>query len=229
MTSNSGVDVKNSHFLLYMATLITNSSPFLEPLDYANQDANAQANIDAQIIAGDEFLRKSLNRILLQDTYTDEKHDGNGRKSIFVSNPPIISLTDIDIVSTDFNGNETTTTLTATKFDLKLSTGEIRFKPGSFTSDGASWFTEGFQNIQITYSGGFVADSNSLKPMELVLAEFVIEMFDPNEAVTGIEKEKLGDYFYSRGTNAWDKLLVKHSQIMKLYKIVRVNSYRGNI
>lgn len=212
-----------------MTTLIDNTSAFLEPLDYNNQDAAAQANIDALIIAGDEFLRKSLHRILLQDTYTDEKHDGNGRKSIYVNNPPLISLTDIAIVTTDFNGNDTTTTLDATKFDLKLSTGEIRFKPGSFTSDGASFFTEGFQNIQITYSGGFVTNSDKLKPMELVLAEFVIEMFDPNEGVLGIEKEKLGDYFYSKGTDSWNKILVKHKEIMKLYKIIRVNSYRGNI
>lgn len=205
-----------------VAQLINNTSPFLEILDYTNQDTAAQANIDALIIAGDEWLRKTLNRIVLRADYTDEKHEGNGLRSIFVKNPPINTLTDIDIVATDFNGADVTTTYLATKFDLKTNTGEIRFKPGSFISDGAGFFTEGFQNIRITYNGGWDSSNIKLQPLKLIEAEFVIQMFDPNESVTGIEKEKLGDYFYSRGSNAWAKLLVKHRQILNLYKKIRV-------
>ena len=108
-----------------MSQLIDNTSAFLEPIDYNNQDVAAKANIDALIIAGDEWLKKALNRIVLQDDYTDEKYDGNGLKSIFVKNPPINTLTDIDIVATDFNGNDVTTTHLATKFDLKTNTDEI--------------------------------------------------------------------------------------------------------
>ena len=77
-------------------------------------------------------------------------------------------------------------------------------------------------HIRITYNGGWALGNDKLQPLKLVLAEFVIEMFDPNESVLGIEKEKLGDYFYSRGTDAWNKLLVKHRQILMLYKKIRV-------
>ena len=82
-----------------MANLISNTSAFLEVLDYNNLTTAEKALVDALITAGSEWIERYCNRIFLAAAYTDEAHDGNGWDSIFVKNPPINSLTDIDLVS----------------------------------------------------------------------------------------------------------------------------------
>jgi len=203
-----------------MANLILNTSPYLQPLDYSNMSTAEKALVDALITMATEQIERYCRRTFAAADYTDEKHDGNGWRSIFVKNPPLNSLTDVDIVESDFSSDSTTTTYAATKFDTKAATGEIRFKPGSFLSSGRGVFSEGFQNIQITYNGGFASVPQGI---QLACAEMVIQMFDPSEATDLIEKEKIGDYFYAKAKNAFQKMLLTKKKILDSYKIRRIS------
>lgn len=202
-----------------MADLITNTSAFLEPLDYTNRSIAEKAIIDALITSASEIFEKHCNRIFLTDTYTDELQDGNGWDTIHVNNPPLTVLTDIDIVHRAFDGTNTTTTYTGSKFNIHINSGEIRFKPGDFLTTSGGLFAQGFQNVQITYVGGF---SSVPKPIQRLAAKYVIQSFDPTEDVQGLQKERLGDYFYDRGKDFLNALLFNDKKELDMYKIRRV-------
>lgn len=202
-----------------MTALLKPTDPLLDPLDYNELDTGPQTQVAALIEAATTWIEKYCNRTFRQTTYTDEAHDGNGELFIYVKNSPIITLTTVTIQESSFSGSSTSTDFAASKFDTKLATGKIKFKPGSFLSSGASHFTEGFQNVLIDYVGGF---AQVPEPIKLVASQFVIEQFDPSLSPQGIEKEKLGNYFYSRGTTFFNQLLVRHRQILDSYRRIRV-------
>ena len=195
-----------------MANLITNTSPFLDVLEYNSRSTTEKAVIDALITAGSEWLERYCRRVFTATNYIDEIHDGTGENCIFVANPPINSLTDIDIV-----GTSSTTTYLATKFKYESKTGEIQFKRG--TDSDCFYFPEDFQNIKITYNGGF---STIPSNVQLLCADYVIELFDQSLKDELIEKEKLGDYFYAKGINYYDKLSFSKKKILASYRLRRV-------
>lgn len=199
--------------------LIEPGDPLLANLDFTNLEALEQAQIRALTEAATTWIEKYTNRVFRSTVYVDEAHDGNGELYIYVKNPPLITLTQVTIQETSFSGATTSTDFAASKFDTNTDTGKIKFKPGSFLSSGASKFTEGFQNVLIDYTGGF---DPIPEPIKLVAAEFIVEMFDPSEKVGGIEKEKLGNYFYSKGTKFFEQLVYKHRHILDSYRILRV-------
>lgn len=202
-----------------MADLITNESVFLEPIDYGNRDASEQAFIDGLIAVASEYIERKCNRVFIATTYIDEIHDGQGWNSIFVSNPPINSLTDIEIIFSSTDTDTTSEVFTADKFKFNIKTGDIRFKPGAFTSSGGHLFPDGFRNVEITYNGGF---AEVPQPIQMLTADFVIQSFDPTESVEGIEKEKIGDYFYAKGKNYIASLPFLKKQILNNYRVRRV-------
>lgn len=198
--------------------LIESADPLLTVLDISNLDAGEQAQVNALADAATTWIQKYCNRIFKKTTYTDEAHNGNGERFIYVDNPPIISLSTVTIQSTSFSSSTTSTDFAASKFDTKLSSGKIQFKSQSFLSGGGS-FDQGFQNVLIDYTGGF---SSIPEPVKLIAAQFIIEMFDPGESVQGIEKEKLGNYFYSRGTNYFQNLTFNQKIILESYRLRRI-------
>lgn len=205
-----------------MGSIITTASVYLEPLDYTNLSSSEQAYVDGLIDVAEDYLQNRFwNRQIAAADYTDEVQNGTGEPSIFVKNPPINSLTDIDIVTTSFNSATTTTTYAASKFDYNSKTGEIRFKPGSFLSEAGGIFEQGFQNVQITYNGGFSPVSATLK---MLVAKFVIYSYDPSGLDDMIEKEKLGEYFYSKAVELIQKFPMSDKKLFDSYKIRRVPS-----
>ena len=202
-----------------MANLITNASPFLEALDYTNRTTAQKATIDALITAASEFIELECDRTFLSATHTDEAHDGNDWNFIFVKNPPLTSLTDIDLITYNaVTGAVETTTLLATKFTVEENTGEITFKP-DVVLDTAKIFPEGNQNIHITYVGGYAAVPEAIK---MLTADFVIQMYAPEELEGALQKEKLGDYFYDKGNNFLERLSFSKRKILSMYKIRKV-------
>jgi hypothetical protein len=201
-----------------MADLIASSSPFLEPLDYDNLSSDEQAFVDALITAGSAWIEKYCNRVFAAADYTDEVLDGNGWDSIFIDNPPINSLTDIDITCYNFDGGETTTTYLGTKFLFHAKSGEIKFKPATFISS-PTIFVEGFQNIKITYNGGYAAVPDVI---QMLCAEFVMQMFDPSILSDLLERERIGDYSYTRAKEYFDKVSFSKRQMLNSYKLRKV-------
>ena len=204
-----------------MTNLIAPGDPLLADLDFNNLEAAKQAQLNALADTATTWIEKYCNRVFRRTVYNDEAHNGNSELWIYVNNPPIISLGTITIQETSFIGDSTSTDYAASKFDTKLGTGKIRFKPGSFLSSGGGLFSGGFQNILIDYTGGF---DPVPEPVKLVASQFIIEMFDPSEDIRGIEKEKLGNYFYSKGSNYFQNLTFKTKIILDGYKLRRVNS-----
>ena len=47
-------------------------------------------------------------------------------------------------------------------------------------------------------------------------------MFDPTLKTDGLEKEKLGDYFYAKGVNFFEKLVFSKKKMLDRYKIRKV-------
>ena len=135
-----------------MANLIANSDPHLNPLDYNNLSAADMVQVDALITTGSEYIERYCNRVFASAVITDEVHNGNGFNSIFVRNPPITTLTQIEIISAySSTGSDTYDTHAATKFLYDEQTGEINWKPGFWFGDTTGGvFPKGFQNIMVT-------------------------------------------------------------------------------
>lgn len=186
--------------------LITGLSAFLEPLGYANLTASEQAYIDAYLEAASGYLEKRLNRTLAAADYA-EIHNGDNKGSLNLKNPPINSLTQVVVVGCS------NTTYDATCF-LYSSGGTVRWNPYS-SETILNYFPMGFQNITVTYNGGFTTIPAALQAL---VAEMVLESWDPSLLSSGMQKERLGQYFYDRGKDFWDKILFKRSEIVALYK-----------
>ncbi len=204
-----------------MTTLIEPGDPLLTVLDFDNLEVGEQAQLNALAIAATTWIEKYCHRIFRKTIYIDETHNGNNELWIYVNNPPIISLGTVTIQESNFSGDSVSTDFTSDKFDVKFSTGKIRFKPNSFLASTTGLFSTGFQNVLLDYTGGF---SPVPEPIKLVASKFIIEMFDPSEDVQNIEKEKLGNYFYSKGTQFFEQLTFKTKVILESYRIRRVNS-----
>lgn len=203
-------------------SIITTASPHLAPLDYNNLLANEQAYISSLLTVAEEYLQDRFwHRQIEAATYTDEIHDGTGEPSIFVNNIPLNSITDIDITYTNYNSATVTETYVASKFDINTKTGEIRFKPGSFLSEAGGYFPEGFQNIKITYNGGFSPVPETIK---YLIAKFIIHAYDPSALPDTIEKEKLGEYFYSKSKELIQSFPFSDKKLFDSYILRRVPS-----
>ena len=196
-----------------MANLITNSSVYLNSIDYGSLIASEQAQIDGLITAVSLLIERECNRIFLYATYTEEKNDGTGYNIIFVKNPPITTLTSIIKVSS------TNTTVLATQFEFDANTGEIRWKTYDITStaDFIGTFPRGFNNILVNYIGGFAIVP---EPIQMLAADMVIEAFDPGLSLGNIESEKLGQYFVKMKKDSFNQTLLKQKKIINLYKII---------
>lgn len=147
--------------------------------------------INATVAAAENTCGRKFTR----GTYTDV-FDGNNDRLLMVRTVPLVSITTIDIT----DDGEVVTSYAGDKFRFDVETGEIRWKP----TEG-SWFPRGFQNISVTYVGGYDPLPADLQSAIIQGAAFFIgEEQDP----AGIIKEKLGDYevtyaFDPRSMSMW--------------------------
>ena len=202
-----------------MPNLIESSDPLLGNLDFDNLGVGEQAQVNALALVATEWIERVCNRTFRKTVYTDETHDGNGELWIYIRNAPIITLTQVTIQESNFSGDSVSTDFAASKFDIKESSGKIRFKPNSFLASTTGLFSAGFQNILIDYTGGYIQVP---EPIRLVASQFIMEMFDPSSIPQNIEKEKLGNYFLSKGVNYFSNLTFNTKQILNSYKQRRV-------
>lgn len=198
-------------------TIITSSSAFLKDLQYSELSASEQAMVDALISVANDFIEDRIcNRIFTAADYTDEISDGTGWNSLFVKNPPINSLTSVvihDISSED----DVTTTLSSMALLYDPKTGEIQRKNGCA-------FPQGFRNIYVNYNGGFV----TIPPaVEQIAAAFVVQFYDPTLLTDGIQKERIGDYFYDKGVNWFQQLPFNIKKMLSSYRIRTMQSNWG--
>ena len=201
-----------------MANLIDNTSALLQPLDYSNRSTDEQAYINALITVASEAIEHECNRTFISTVYTNEVHSGSGQNSIFVFNPPIISLTSVIYV------RDTNTTIAASDLAYDVNTGEIRWKLSpqdvSATNTFGKVFTEGFRNFLINYTGGYASVPATI---QMLCAQLTIEQYDPEAAKNGIKKEKLGQYFVEYNTAKLQSSIMDNKSIIGDYKIRKVS------
>ena len=201
--------------------LITNLNALLEELDYSNKTPGQQAQIDALIEVSSELIEKYCNRHFLLDTYIDEKHNGNNKNSLFLDNIPIVSIDLITIEASGGLGADTDFDGSYFKFDT--SDGEIQWDNNYLLQNAVvDWighFPQGFNNILVTYDGGF---TEVPKPIEFACADLVKQGFSPEMGFGNLEFEKLGQYFYKLRKEQIDKALLTHRKILQMYKLYRV-------
>jgi hypothetical protein len=89
-------------------------------------------------------------------TYTDEYYNGDGTSLLFLKQYPIVSITSI--------------TIDDTAVDNVTDRDYVRYNPnnGGLYLMGAV-FTQGFQNVKITYEAGYAAGS---EPNEIINAVY---------------------------------------------------------
>lgn len=186
---------------------IDNTSPFFEVLDYQNQTAAAQANIDALIQYASECIELECNRVFAADDI-EEKHDGDNQNYLIVKNPPINSLTSITIFDSEIDGSN---------FIYKANSGEIRWNTNltylSQTNFYYNNFPLGFQNITVNYNGGFETIPTTIK---LICAEAVIEYFNREDAAFQIKNEKLGPNSFK---SFIDQVIFNKRKMLHKYKL----------
>lgn len=96
-------------------------------------------------------IQQMTGRRFIQATYTNELHDGTDlyastrRRFLVLKNGPVQSVSSVQY-NTGTPGNPTWTTLSSAFYNVDLSVGAIHF------ADGAPF---GYQNIRVTYTGGF--------------------------------------------------------------------------
>lgn len=192
--------------------LIAPESPLLYDIGYANLSVEQQAQIDALINVATTRIQRFCNRIFEAADYL-EYHNGSGGAQIFVNNPPINSLTSIGFITSE------TTTVDGDQFTYHSKQGQIKWLNQSLEAAAVEflgYFFQGDNNILISYNGGW---SEIPWDIQEVCAEAVKEMFDPSLASGGMQKEKLGQYFYDRGSGAITRALMPHRKVMSEYKI----------
>lgn len=169
-------------------TFINNTSPFLDVLDYQNRTDGEKANIDALIEYTSECIENQCGRIFTATDIDSEAHNGENDEYLVVKNPPINSLDSIVIKSVSGD-----ITIDGDQFTYDSGSGEIRIDPfQTNTTTGEIFycvFPRGFQNILVTYNGGFVIVP---KTIEFICAEAVIEVFSRADAFQQVKTEKIG-------------------------------------
>lgn len=142
-----------------------------------------------------------------------EKFDGDGTQTLRVSNGPISSITSVKF------GNATQTTLDSTSYthDSKRTVLLLPRSSGGFMQrddwgqpsigNGGSSFPEGFQNIEVVYSGGYAANAIP-DDLKLVCFRFVDHYADSR----GHDMEKLSQAIGN--TNATMKSTIEFRERM---------------
>ena len=192
--------------------LILSSSPLLHRLEYASLSSDQQNVVISLIEVASELIEKYCNRTFASATYT-EKLNGNNDSFIIIRNPPIVSITNVKFID-QATGDEETVLGAEFTFEPKLGTIYWnQYSESSSPFNGS--FPEAQQNITVKYIGGF---SDIPMPIQAVCAQMVEMLYDPTIGTGGLEKEKLGEYFYQLNVEKLSKLLTDQNKMLALYR-----------
>jgi hypothetical protein len=113
-----------------------------------------------------------------------ETYDGDGSPELWLNVIPVTSIDSVSILDDD--GTENSLTVSHIRIDSDI--GRIRI-----VSSEAEYyvFPRGFQNIKITYTGGFASIPEDLQEALVSWAQY---LHARSRQDTSIESEKLGDY-----------------------------------
>ena len=141
------------------------------------------------IEAASDAIEGWCDRVFTSTAYT-ETQDGNGLHWLYVYNPPIISLTSVQII----DSSEDTETILADQFRYGGDAGEIVFKPTN--SSSYSVFPEERRNIVVNYTGGYATIPDDIQE---AVVQTIQEMYKvTNTKNPGLKQIRLGEYSETR-------------------------------
>lgn len=113
--------------------------------DYLKIDHSAEDNLIQRLVdRATAMIQQDNKRDLLQKVYTDETYNGEGHDMLFIKNFPVQSITSLSIDDQQLQPED---------YSLDPSTGIVN-----------GFFPEGWQNIKVTYTGGYPANDPELQP-----------------------------------------------------------------
>ena len=155
----------------------------------------ARADLPLLISAASQMIETHCNRTFALNTAIVEWHDGKDVGRLFLRQPPVQAVTAINLNgealdNTDQNG-----------WTFRPDTGELRRGPPWGSIDFCSVFSEGSQNVQVTYSGGY-----SPIPPAVILAcvQQVKHMADLSKDTGLYKSEQIGDWRMEINPDALD-------------------------
>jgi hypothetical protein len=144
-------------------------------LEYLLDDAS----LKAEHYCGRPFELKSYSEVL----------NGTGLNQLFLTVTPLFEIEQVDIVD-PIDRTTTTYLLADDAFDFEEATGQIRFK------DLSLYFTAGFQNVTVTYTGGYY---DIPTPVQDAVCMMVLQIASQgsSSADLALGANSSGDYSYT--------------------------------
>lgn len=155
------------------------------------------------------------NREFDAATDTTETLDGDDQCFLFLKRLPITSIKNITVALCD----GTTDTIDGTDLTFNAQTGEVQFAIDN--DSGYDYFPIGFQNIVVTYSGGYSTIPEDLQDACIQLA---VGMKEVCSGSTAIQSETIGDYSYTLNARQYGDSIISPSvrSILNCYRLIYV-------
>lgn len=159
---------------------LTSLADVKETLDIANGITKYDNQIIRLINKSTDMIEKYCNgRRFKSTTHTEEKLNGDGSGTAYVKHYPIISITGIQYLTSNWENDNWD--------DLDGSFYTFQDKSGIIKSNTS--FGRGVNNWRVTYVGGYAVIPSDLAEACVDLAVF---MFNKAKS-TGVKSERLGD------------------------------------
>jgi hypothetical protein len=129
-------------------------------------------------------VERYCKRTFALTTHTDEAHDGDGSRDIFVRNFPVTDLDKVTIA-----GDAGDVDISAGDFETSAATGRLRLK--SEASCGYAGLPVGLANVLVTYTAGF-----SPVPGDVIegAAQLAAHLHAKASRADGVRSERLGQF-----------------------------------
>ncbi len=106
-----------------------------------------EAHLANLAAAACEAVERWCKRRFALTTYTDEVHDGDGTRTLFVDNFPVTEISGVTLAEA---GGEVE--IAASDFEMRAATGELRLKEAA--ACGYAALPRGLGNVRVTYTAG---------------------------------------------------------------------------
>jgi len=160
---------------------------------------NTLAGVNATLLnelleAASDLAENFCSRAFASAVYAPETYDGLGDAILFLRNMPITDVASVLIRDPD-GSEEDIDNAADDQFVYDPDAGILRFDPNC-TSDHTA-FTLGFQNVDVTYTGGYAAVPDAVQQAVIIIA---IGLYSEGSfsGDPGLESEKLGEYQWKR-------------------------------
>ena len=186
-----------------MANLITTA----EYKTWANITSSAYDSVIGTIVSGvSTEIRRWCGRDLtngFESMSRTERYDGNNEQTINLMEWPVSSVTSVKVYASD----GTYETLDSTSYRCDNTGGilsrvdpiKARYPVTAFGTVQATfsvqpWFPDGFDNIEVTYTGGYATIPDDIK---IAAFRFADLQYSARGRNLGLASESLGQYSYS--------------------------------